>query len=160
MVGDEGSRTPQRGRRQTGRDVFLGEFQHTLDDKGRVILPARFRERLSSGLVLTRGLDRCIDVWPRAAYEKRVEEMRRYPREDKRARLHARMLTAGAIDQVPDSQGRIVIPLRLREYAGLDRDLSVNGTDDRVEIWDRATWDRYLDTGETDFADESEPFDF
>lgn len=140
--------------------MFLGEFQHTLDDKGRVILPARFRERLSTGLVVTRGMDRCLDVWPRSAYEKRVEETRALPREHRRARWHRRLLTSGAHDDVPDSQGRIVIPTRLRDYAGLDRDLVVCGNDDKVEIWDAAAWAEELELAEADFADLDEPLEF
>lgn len=132
--------------------MFLGDFQHTLDDKGRVILPSRFRERLAAGLVLTRGYDRCIEVWTRAAYERRVEELRKHPREDRRARMQMRMFTSSASDQAADAQGRIVVPAPLREYAGLDRDLAVIGADDHVEIWDRTTWDEYLTANEDEFA--------
>lgn len=140
--------------------MFLGEFQHTLDDKGRVILPARFRERLSTGLVVTRGMDRCLDVWPRSAYEKRVEETRALPREHKRARWHRRLLTSGAHDDVPDSQGRIVIPSGLREFAGLNRELVICGNDDKVEIWDLRRWEAELELAEADFADLDEPLEF
>jgi MraZ protein len=132
--------------------VFVGDFQHTLDDKGRVILPARFRERLAGGLVLTRGFDRCVEVWTQAAYERRLEDLRARPRENRGARVQMRMFTSGASDQVPDSQGRIVLPARLREYAGLQRELSVIGTDDHVEIWDRTAWDAYLAANEDEFA--------
>ena len=140
--------------------MFLGEFQHTMDDKGRVILPARFRERLSTGLVVTRGMDRCLDVWPRSAYEKRVEETRALPREHKRARWHRRLLTSGAHDDVPDSQGRIVIPSGLREFAGLNRELVICGNDDKVEIWDLRRWEAELELAEADFADLDEPLEF
>lgn len=140
--------------------MFLGEFQHRLDDKGRVILPARFRERLSSGLVVTRGLDRCLDVWPRSAYEKRVEEMRRFPREHKRARWQKRLLTSGAHDDAPDGQGRIVIPQTLRDFAGLERELMVIGDDDKVEIWDLARWEASLSEAEDLYADIDEPLEF
>lgn len=140
--------------------MFLGEFQHTLDDKGRVILPARFRERLSTGLVVTRGMDRCLDVWPRSAYEKRVEETRALPREHKRARWHRRLLTSGAHDDSPDSQGRIVIPSGLREFAGLNRELVICGNDDKVEIWDLRRWEAELELAEADFADLDEPLEF
>jgi MraZ protein len=140
--------------------VFLGEFQHTLDDKGRVILPARFRESLSSGLVVTRGMDRCLDVWPRSAYERRVEETRSLPREHKRARWHRRLLTSGAHAEVPDAQGRIVIPATLREFAGLTRELMICGTDEKVEIWDLARWHQELALAEDDYADLDEPLEF
>jgi MraZ protein len=132
--------------------MFLGEHQHTLDEKGRVILPARFRDRLSSGLVFVPGQDRCVDVYPTAVFERRVEELRRLPREDQRARAYLRILMAGAHQDSPDGQGRVVVPPRLREYAGLDRELTVVGADEKVEIWDRAAWETYRTEAESDFA--------
>jgi MraZ protein len=138
--------------------VFLGEHQHTLDAKGRVILPARFRERLSSGLVFAPSQDRCIDVYPQVAFERRVEELRRLPREDERARLYLRVLMAGAQQETPDAQGRVVIPPRLRDYAGLDKDLTINGADERVEIWDRGAWETYRGAAEDAFANFSDAF--
>lgn len=140
--------------------MFLGEFQHRLDDKGRVILPSAFRERLSSGLVVTRGMDRCLDVWPRGAYEERVREMRAFPREHKRARWQKRLLTGGAYVDTPDSQGRIVIPAHLRDFAGLERELMVMGTDEKVEIWDLAHWNAELAAAEAAYADIDEPLEF
>lgn len=139
--------------------MFLGEHQHTLDAKGRVILPARFRDRLSQGLVFVPSQDRCIDVYPRAAFERRVEELRRLPREDKRARGYLRMILAGAHEEVPDGQGRVTIPPRLREYAGLEKDLTVNGADDKLEIWDRDQWESYRSEVEESFATIDAPFD-
>jgi MraZ protein len=138
--------------------VFLGEHQHTLDAKGRVILPARFRERLSSGLVFAPSQDRCIDVYPQSAFERRVEELRKLPREDERARLYLRLLMSGAHQETPDAQGRVVIPPRLREYAGLDKDLTINGADERVEIWDRGAWETYRGAAEDVFANFSDAF--
>ncbi|MEX1162021.1 MAG: division/cell wall cluster transcriptional repressor MraZ [Nitriliruptor sp.] len=138
--------------------MFLGEHQHTLDAKGRVILPARFRERLSSGLVFAPSQDRCIDVYPQTAFERRVEELRSLPREDERARLYLRVLLAGAQQETPDAQGRVVIPTRLRDYAGLDKDLTINGADEKVEIWDRTAWESYRGAAEDAFANFSAPF--
>ncbi len=132
--------------------MFLGEHQHTLDAKGRVILPARFRERLSSGLVFAPSQDRCIDVYPLTAFERRVEELRAVPREDQRARAYLRVFLAGAHEEKPDAQGRVTVPPRLRTYAGLDKDLTVNGADEKVEIWDRDTWDAYRGAAEEAFA--------
>jgi MraZ protein len=125
--------------------VFLGEHPHTLDAKGRVILPARFRERLASGLVFAPAQDRCIDVFPLTGFERRVEELR--------------ILLAGAQEEKPDAQGRVTIPPRLRSYAGLDRELVVNGADERVEIWDRATWESYRERAEDAFATLDRGFD-
>jgi MraZ protein len=134
----------------------MSQFQHTLDDKGRVILPARYRERLSSGLVITRGMDRCLDVWPIAEFEKRVEEVASRPVESRQARRRQRMLLSGAHDDVPDSQGRIVIPSVLREYAGLERELMVVGMRNKVEIWDRTRWEQEELEAEQDFAETDE----
>jgi MraZ protein len=151
---------PIRGspRTHTTDALFLGEHQHTLDAKGRVILPARFRERLSSGLVFAPSQDRCIDVYPLTAFERRVEELRALPREDQRARLYLRVFLAGAHEEKPDGQGRVVIPTRLREYAGLDKDLTINGADEKVEIWDRSAWDTYRGAAEDAFANLDAPF--
>ena len=132
--------------------MFLGEHQHTLDDKGRVILPARFRERLSSGLVFAPAQDRCIDVYPLTAFERRVEELRALPREDGRARGYLRVFLANAHEEKPDAQGRVTIPPRLRDYAGLGRELTINGADEKVEIWNRATWEEYRARAEDEFA--------
>ena len=140
--------------------MFLGEHHHSLDAKGRVILPARFRERLASGLVFAPSQDRCIDVYPLTAFERRVEELRAVPREDQRARAYLRVFLAGAHEEKPDSQGRVTIPPRLREYAGLERDLTINGADEKIEIWDRGTWDSYRDQAEDAFANLDGPFAF
>jgi MraZ protein len=137
--------------------VFLGEHQHTLDAKGRVILPARFRERLSSGLVFAPSQERCIDVYPLTVFERRVEELRALPREDQRHRLYLRTLLARAQEEKPDAQGRVVIPPRLREYAGLDKDLSINGADEKVEIWAREAWETYSNAAEDVFAQFDSP---
>jgi MraZ protein len=137
--------------------VFLGEHQHTLDSKGRVILPARFRERLANGLVFAPSQDRCIDVYPLTAFERRVEELRSLPREDQRARLYLRMFLAGAHEEQPDAQGRVTVPPRLREYAGLDKELTINGADEKVEIWDRGVWTEYRAMAEDAFANLDAP---
>ena len=140
--------------------MFLGEHQHTLDTKGRVILPSRFRDRLASGLVFAPSQDRCIDVYPLTAFERRVEELRSVPREDQRARGYLRVFLAGAQEEKPDAQGRVTIPPRLRDYAGLDKDLTINGADEKVEIWDRVTWHEYRTEAEDAFANLDGPFGF
>jgi MraZ protein len=139
--------------------LFLGEHQHTLDAKGRVILPARFRERLASGLVFAPAQDRCIDVYPLTAFARRIEELRAVPREDQRGRAYLRILLAGAHEEKPDAQGRVTLPARLRAYAGLEKDLTINGADEKVEIWDRATWESYRELAEDAFANLDGPFE-
>ncbi len=140
--------------------MFLGEHQHTLDAKGRVILPSRFRERLANGLVFVPSQDRCIDVYPLTAFERRVEELRALPREDQRARTYLRVLLAGAQEEKPDAQGRVTIPPRLRDYAGLEKELTINGADEKIEIWDRSRWDDYRDQAEDAFANIDGPLAF
>lgn len=143
-----------------GAALFTGEHQHTLDAKGRVILPARFRDRLASGLYVAPGQDRCVDVYPVGVFEKRVEQLRSLPREHGGARGYLRVFLAGAQQETPDGQGRVTLPPRLREYAGLERDLTVVGSDDKIEIWDRETWEAYRAAAEEAFATLDVPFDF
>lgn len=132
--------------------MFLGEYQHTLDGKNRVILPARFRERLSTGVVLAPTQERAIDIFPIAAFEAHVAELRAAPKTDARARQYLRVFLAGAHPETPDSQGRITIPERLRGYASLDRDLTITGSLDTVQIWDRQAWESYRESAEDMFA--------
>ncbi|MBW3619322.1 MAG: cell division/cell wall cluster transcriptional repressor MraZ, partial [Actinobacteria bacterium] len=114
----------------------------------------------SSGLVFAPSQDRCIDVYPLTGFEKRVEELRSLPREDLRARGYLRVFLAGAQEEKPDAQGRVTIPPRLREYAGLDKDLTINGADTKLEIWDRTVWEQYRTAAEDAFANLDAPFLF
>jgi MraZ protein len=133
--------------------VFLGEHQHTLDGKGRVILPARFRDRLTGGVVLTIGEDRCIDVFPHAEYERQVRRLQEEVEDGLKPMSRLRMFSARAFEEVPDGQGRVTIPAKLRAYARLDRELTVNGAVSKIEIWDRAAWEAYEEQAEAAFAD-------
>ena len=139
--------------------MFLGEYQHTLDPKGRVILPAVFREQLQEGLVMTVGLDHCLTVHPVADWERVVEGLRTLRTTDRRERMFARMITSSAHAETLDRQGRVTIPSRLRGYASLDKDVAVIGADSRVELWDAAAWDAYRDQGMADFANTEQAFD-
>lgn len=136
--------------------MFLGTYSPRLDDKGRLILPAKFRDELSAGLVLTRGQERCLYAFPMREFERMYEQLRKAPVTSKQARDYQRVLLSGAVDEVPDKQGRITIPSVLREYAGLDRDLCVTGSGARVEIWDAAAWAGYLEAAEHAFAETAE----
>lgn len=120
--------------------MFLGEHQHALDAKGRVILPARFRERLADGAFLSRLHDGCLAVYPPEEFEVVAQEMKEKARRGPAERQAARAFFAGTVDVVPDRQGRIPIPPHLREFAGLERDVMVNGVYDRVELWDAERW--------------------
>ena len=138
--------------------IFLGEFQHTLDPKGRVILPSAFRESLKEGLVMTVGLDNCLTVHPVADWQRVVAGLRGLRSTDRRERAFARMITSSAHPETPDRQGRITIPARLREYANLSKDVAVVGSDARVELWDTQAWETYRDQAMHDFANTDEAF--
>lgn len=133
--------------------MFLGTYEPKLDDKGRVILPARFREQLVGGVVITRGQDRCLYAFPSAQFQSMFDEMRRAPLSSKQARDYVRVLLSGASDESLDRQGRITIPPALRAYAGLQRDLAVIGAGTRVEIWEATSWATYLAAQEQVFSD-------
>jgi len=133
--------------------VFLGTHTPRLDDKNRVILPAKFREALSSGLVMTKGQDRCLVVWTSAGFAEYAESLRNAPQTTDQTRRYTRVLFASAYDDVPDKQGRITVPSQLREYAGLTRDCVVVGADTRIEIWDAAAWESYLADTEQSFVE-------
>ncbi len=140
---------PDQGR---GRPVFLGTHSPRLDDKGRLILPAKFRDQLAPGLVVTRGQERCLYVFTTAEFERMHESVRQVPTAGKQARDYLRVLLSGAYDELPDKQGRITIPAQLRTYANLDRDVTVIGAGSRVEIWDTVAWETYLSVQEDEFA--------
>ena len=139
--------------------MFLGEFQHTLDPKGRVILPSAFREQLKEGLVMTVGLDHCVAVYPVADWQRVAAGLRSLRTTDARERRFARMLMSFAQPGSLDRQGRITLPARLRDYANLSKDLSVVGNDSRVELWDTPKWQVYRDAAMEDFANTDQAFD-
>ncbi len=122
--------------------MFLGQYQHSLDSKGRVILPARFRGRLEEGAFMARGLDGCVSVYPRDEWERVAANMRDLSTRGPAQRQAARTFFAGAAEFVPDRQGRVPIPAHLREFAGLglDREVVIAGVLSRVEIWDGQRW--------------------
>ncbi len=112
--------------------MFLGTHSPRLDEKGRIILPAKFREELADGLVLTRGQERCIYVFSQREFERIHESMREAPISSKQSRDYIRVFLSGASDEVPDKQGRVTIPPAPRSYAGLERELAVIGRDTRA----------------------------
>lgn len=122
---------------------LLGTHSYQLDPKGRVSLPARFRAAFVDGCWITVGQDRCLYVFPRAEWERRSDEVASFPLSDNDGRAYARLFF-GASDEVRlDGQGRVTIPQRLRESVGIDKDVVVLGVRDRMEIWDRETFERY-----------------
>ena len=139
-----------------GCAVFLGTYTPRLDEKSRLILPAKFREELAEGLVLTRGQERCIYVFSAREFERVHEQMRSAPLSSRQARDYIRVFLSGASDEVPDKQGRVTVPAPLRQYAGLDRDVTVIGAGTRVEIWDSESWNTYLAEQEAAFSETDE----
>jgi MraZ protein len=136
--------------------MFSGTYTPKLDDKGRLFLPAKFREAMREGLVITRGQDRSIDVRTRADFEVFTEKFKNASQTDARLRAYGRMLFALASEQVPDKQGRISITPELRQYASLQRECVVIGIYDRIEIWEPSSWQRYTADQEAAFSDVQE----
>ncbi|MEK7105427.1 MAG: division/cell wall cluster transcriptional repressor MraZ [Patescibacteria group bacterium] len=128
--------------------MFLGEYQHTLDDKGRLAVPVKFRADLSKGAVITRGLDGSLFLFPLEEWGKLAERLASLPLGRANSRAFARLMLAGAMDVELDKQGRIVIPEYLRAYATIDKQIVVAGLYNRLELWDKAKWETYQATNE------------
>lgn len=133
--------------------MFLGEYQHSLDAKGRVILPSRFRAELAGGCVITKGRNGCLSVYPTAEWATVAKKLSELPLSSQQARDAARVIFSGATEQVPDGQGRVLIPEQLRSYAGLDRDVTVSGVGPRFEIWDSERWRSHMAPAEREFSE-------
>ena len=120
--------------------MFLGEFSHALDEKGRLTIPAKFRDELAGGLVITRGIDPCLSVYPRQEWDSLAERIAKLPVTQRSARDFGRLMFSGAADFIPDRQGRVLIPQGLRDYAGLDSEAIIIGLYNRLEIWNPESW--------------------
>ncbi len=135
---------------------MLGTHSPRLDDKGRLILPAKFRDELANGVVLTPGQDRCIYVFSLAEFASIQEKIRQAPLASAEARAYTRVFLSQAHDEVPDKQGRVTIPATLRNFAGLSKELAVVGIGSHAEIWDATAWQTYLADKEQAFSDLTE----
>lgn len=131
--------------------MFLGTHSPRLDEKGRLFLPAKYREELAGGVVITKGQERCLYVFPQAEFARITAALSSAPVTAKAVRDYSRVFFASASDEVPDKQGRVTIPPGLRDYAGLNRDCAVIGANTRLEIWDAQAWVSYE-------ADQNEAF--
>ena len=120
--------------------MFMGEYSHSIDEKGRLIIPSRFRDELGTNFVLTRGLDGCLSIYPEAEWTKLEAKLRSLPLTNKNARTITRFLVSAAAQCELDKQGRILVPSALREYAGLEKDVVLTGNLERIEIWDKTKW--------------------
>ena len=132
--------------------MFLGTYTPKLDDKGRFFLPAKFREELAAGVVITRHQDRCLAIWPTEAFVAEVGTAATGPSTVRGVRDYQRMVASGASDELPDNQGRVSIPVSLRAYAGLSKEIVVIGAFNRLEVWDAAAWATYSAEQEEAFA--------
>ncbi len=120
--------------------MFMGEYNHTIDAKGRLIIPSRFRELLGEEFVLTKGLDGCLCIYPMEEWSAFEQKLRALPLTNKNARTFSRFFVAGATPCVLDNQGRILIPQTLREFAGLEKDVVLTGNLNRIELWSKEKW--------------------
>lgn len=123
--------------------MFIGEYSHSLDDKGRLAVPKKFRAALAKGAVVTRGLDNCLFLYTKTEWAKLAEKLANLPFAQANTRAFARLMLAGAMDVEVDKQGRIIVPEYLRGFAGLKKDLVVAGLYNRLELWDAEKWGEY-----------------
>ena len=136
--------------------MFIGEYYHNLDAKGRIIIPAKFRDELNGTFILTRGLDGCLTIYSTEKWEKIFEEINKLPETKKATRPYIRMLTANACECTLDNQGRILIPANLSGSVNITKECVVVGANSHVEIWDKATWNAYMDDASENFEDIAE----
>lgn len=123
--------------------MFIGEYHHTLDEKGRMSVPVKFRADLAQGAVVTRGLDRSLFLYPKEEWQKLAEKLAALPFGQSDTRAFARLMLAGAMEVEVDKSGRVLLPEYLRSYAGLSKDVVVAGLYNRLEIWDESVWKEY-----------------
>ena len=139
--------------------MFMGEYSHTIDAKGRIIVPVKFRESLGDNFVVTKGLDNCLFVYTKEDWRKFEEKLRTLPLTNKDARKFTRFFLAGAAEMEVDKQGRILIPSVLREFAALEKDVVFVGVGSRIEIWNRAGLDESISGYDDDMDEVAENMD-
>ncbi len=136
--------------------MFIGEYQHTIDEKGRLAVPAKFRNELAKGAVVTRGLDNCLFLYPQKDWEELAQKLAKLPISQANTRAFARMMLAGAMDCEIDKQGRIILPDYLRKYGTIKKKVVVAGLYNRLEIWDTEAWEKYKASAEKRSGDIAE----
>lgn len=134
----------------------MGEYQHNIDEKGRIIVPAKFREGLGERFVLTRGLDNCLFAYPLEEWKNVEEKLKKLPLTKKAARSFTRFFFSGAVECTVDKQGRINIPQPLRSYSKLQKECVVIGVSNRVEVWAKEIWEEYFSESEQSFEEIAE----
>lgn len=136
--------------------MFIGEYKHNLDTKGRIIIPSKFRDELHATFILARGLDSCLTIYSLKQWEKLFEEVNKLPTTKKAARQYVRMLTSTATECSLDNQGRIIIPSFLAKPVSINKECVVIGANDHIEIWDKDTWDAYITEASNNFEEVAE----
>ncbi|MDG5470195.1 division/cell wall cluster transcriptional repressor MraZ [Jeotgalibacillus sp. ET6] len=136
--------------------MFMGEYQHNIDTKGRIIVPAKYREYVDDVFVITRGLDQCLFGYPMNEWRRLEEKVRSLPVTKKDARAFARFFFSGAVECEIDKQGRINLPKNLLDYAKIEKECMILGVSSRIEIWGKSIWENYLDEQEDSFAEIAE----
>jgi MraZ protein len=136
--------------------MFMGEYRHTIDDKGRIIIPAKFRDELGKTFVVTRGLDNCLFAYPSPEWQQLEQKLKTLPFTRSDARAFTRFFFSGATEVELDKQGRINVPGNLRQYAKLEKECVVLGVSNRVEIWSKHIWEDYFQESEESFNDIAE----
>ncbi|MFC2950204.1 division/cell wall cluster transcriptional repressor MraZ [Virgibacillus sediminis] len=136
--------------------MFMGEFQHNIDAKGRIIVPSKFRDGLGESFVITRGLDKCLFAYPMDEWKSLEEKLKKLPLTKKDARAFTRFFFSGAVECEVDKQGRINIPQPLRSYAALEKECAVIGVSERIEFWASENWNDYFEESEESFAEIAE----
>ncbi|MGE5633008.1 MAG: division/cell wall cluster transcriptional repressor MraZ [Caulobacteraceae bacterium] len=136
--------------------MFIGEYQHTLDPKNRVIMPAKFREKLGDTFVMTKGLDDCLFIYSQSEWSIVEDKLKTLPMTSKDARAFVRFFFAGACECEVDKQGRMVIPTNLKEYAKIDKELVIIGVSTRIEIWSREEWNKFNSDANISYEDVAE----
>ena len=136
--------------------MLIGEYLHTVDDKKRLMMPAKIRKSLGEEMVITKGLDNCLFVYPLSEWQKLADKLSKLPISQGNARSFARLILAGASETEIDSLGRILIPDYLREYAHLNKEIVIVGVYNRLEIWDKASWEEYRKNSESSGNDLAE----
>jgi MraZ protein len=141
-VGESGAKWCEK-RCGGDKTMLMGEYLHSVDDKGRLILPAKFREELGDSFIVTKGLDNCLFVYDKKEWAILENKLKQLPLAKPEARAFVRFFFSGGAEISCDKQGRVLLPNNLREYAHLDKDVVVIGVSNRIEIWSRSNWDTY-----------------
>lgn len=136
--------------------MFMGEYRHSIDPKGRLIIPSKFREELGESFIVTKGLDQCLFVYTEYEWNNFTRKLKTLPLAKKDARKFTRFFLAGALEAQLDKQGRILIPANLREYANISKEVITIGVSDRIEIWSKENWEQYYDEDDFDASELAE----